>query len=85
MKTLVARPQRVAPPAYGVRPLAEYEAWLGEYLVAHPKARTVSASIMRRVVMLRNAGDSFAEVARCCGLAATAPKVIYDRLPERLK
>lgn len=78
-------PPRVTTSDYAVPPLPVFEAYHAAFQLAHPCTRTVSSVIMRRISMLRRAGDSWAEIARCCGLSPLAPRAIYARMPEHLK
>lgn len=74
------------PPNYTAPPLAEYEAWRTEYVRgSHGGERTPQASTLRRIVQLRQAGDSFAEIGRCVGLSDQVVKSAYERLPEVLR
>jgi hypothetical protein len=86
IKTIHPSP-RVAPSSYRVPPLAAYEAWREEYGRVNPCCvhATPSAGLLRRVVMLRNAGDSFAGIGRGCGLSAQAVQNAYERLPAGLR
>lgn len=68
-------------------PLEDYEAWFGgRSSQGKSRQRVLSAHIARRVATLRRAGDTWAEIARCCSLKHSgSAKAIFFRLPEELR
>lgn len=78
---------RIAPATYSVPNVSEYEAWRREHCATTPNGdrHTPRASTLRRIVQLRQAGDNFTEIGRCCGMTAATVKGAYDRLPDRLR
>lgn len=87
MSSLIGGLARTSAPSYAAAPLQAYEDWRTAYVRSNPTVTTslVSAAILRRIVNLHSAGDSFAEIGRCCGLTMPGAKRAYDRLPEHLR
>jgi hypothetical protein len=76
-----------AAPNYSAASLSLFEEWRAAHVAASPTSgdRTPTASLLRRIVQLHRAGDSFAEIARCCSLAPRVARDAWDRLPEHLR
>lgn len=79
---------RTAAPNYTAPAIQALEEWRAEYIAANPTCNNLiqTAGIMRRIIQLHRAGDSFAEIARCCGLSSgQSAKAVWVRLPEHLR
>lgn len=85
MKVAPLRIRSVAPACYQAPPVEAFAAWVRDYTAEHPTVRLPSPAILRRLVLLRRAGDSMAECARCCGMTTSGARQAYLRLPEHLR
>ena len=65
----------------------EYENYIAEHQKKNPTARiSISAGKLRQIVMLRRAGDDWAEINRSLNLKGSQTvKSNYERLPDYLK
>jgi hypothetical protein len=87
VKTFSARIKSVGASSYAAPPVEAFEAWRDRYIAIHPtvKHTLLRAAVLRRMVMLRAAGDCLAEIARCCGVSASCVAKNFKRLPADLR
>lgn len=80
----IAQPRASAGRDYrDVPPIAAYDTWLNTLPPA--AGRKFTGSQLRRMVRLKRAGDTYAEIGRCIGGSKVGVRDAYLSLPEALR
>jgi hypothetical protein len=66
-------------------PVAEYDQWLEAAKSSDPRGKCQATGLkLRRMVLMRRGGSTYAEIGRAVGSGATSVKLWLDRLPDGL-